>query len=158
MLTPKTNSLICQIQGVLRVMNGALFFVWSTSFVFRHSGTHLKSSFSQTRERLVIGPMSTREQDTTLSGRSPMAKARPSNLVSQGQCKEDVSSQGSGSPVNPVNDYNRKRVSPATGNRGGSSSNAEVGSSQVYRQEMANLAARKLGQKDFTRPKSRRLS
>ena len=49
---------------------------------------------------------------------------------------------------------NKKRVSPAAGNRGGSSSNAEVGSSQVYRQEMVNLAAKKLGQKDVTRPKS----
>ena len=42
----------------------------------------------------------------------------------------------------------------ATGNRGRSSSNAEVGSSQVCRQEMVNLAARKLGQIDSTRPKS----
>ena len=98
--------------------------------------------------------MSNRGQDTTSSGGSPMAKARPANLVSQGQCKEDVSSQGSGSPVNPGNEYNRKRGSLATGNRGSSSSIAEVGSSQVYRQEMVNLAARKLGQKDLTRPKS----
>ena len=47
-----------------------------------------------------------------------------------------------------------KRVSLAAGNRSSSSSNAEVGSSQVYRQEMVNLAARRLGQKDLTRPKS----
>ena len=47
-----------------------------------------------------------------------------------------------------------KRVSLDAGNRSSSSSNAEVGSSQVYRQEMVNLAARRLGQKDLTRPKS----
>ena len=47
-----------------------------------------------------------------------------------------------------------KRVSLAAGNRSSSSPNAEVGSSQVYRQEMVNLAARRLGQKDLTRPKS----
>ena len=40
------------------------------------------------------------------------------------------------------------------GNCGGSSSNAEVGSSQVYRQRMVNLASGKLGQKDLTRPRS----
>ena len=119
-----------------------------------YSGSHLKSTFSQTRERLVIGAMSKRGQDTTSSDGSPTAKARPTNLVLQGQCKEGVSSQGSGSPVNQVNEYNRKRVCLAAGNRCSSSSNAEVGSSQVYRQEMVNLAARRLGQKDLTRPKS----
>ena len=46
--------------------------------------------------------------------------------------------------------YNRKRVGLATGNCGSSSSNAEVGSSQVYRQGIVNLAARKLGQKDLS--------
>ena len=102
----------------------------------------------------MIGAMSKRGQDTNSSDGSLMAKARPANLVLQGQCKEGVSSQGSGSPVNPGNEYNRKRVSLATGNRGSSRSNAEVGSSQVYRQEMVNLAANQLGQKDLTRPKS----
>ena len=120
-----------------------------------NSGSHLKSSFSQTRERLVIGAMPKRGQDTTSSDGSPMAK-NPcnTNLVLQGQCKEGVSSQGSGSPVNPVNECNRKRVGLATGNRGSSSSNAEVGSSEVLLTEMVNLSARKLGQKDLTRPKS----
>ena len=112
-------------------------------------------SFSQTRERFVIGAMSKRGQDTTSSDWSPMAKSpRNTNLVLQGQCKEGVSSHGSGSPVNPGNEHNRKRVGLATGNRGGSCSNAEVGSSQVYLQEMVNLSAWKLGQKDLTRPKS----
>ena len=111
-------------------------------------------SFSQTRERLVIGAMSKRGQDTTSSDGSPMAKARPTNLVLQGQCKEGVSSQESGPPVNPGNEYNKKRVCLASGNWSSSSSNAEVGSSQVYRQEMVNLAARRLGKKDLTRPKS----
>ena len=75
-------------------------------------------------------------------------------MVLQGQCKEGVSSQGSQSPGNPENENNRKRVSLATGNCGSPISNAEVGSSQLYRQEMVNQAARKLGQKDLIRPKS----
>ena len=43
---------------------------------------------------------------------------------------------------------------PSHGKPVSSSSNAEVGSSQVYQQEMVILAARKLGQKDLTRLKS----
>ena len=60
------------------------------------------------------------------------------------------------SMFNPTGGMNTtgKRVSLAAGNRSSSGSNAEVGSSQVYRQEMVNLAARRLGQKDLTRPKS----
>ena len=123
-------------------------------FLSTYSDSNLKSFFSQTSERIVIGAMSKRGQDTTSSAGSPMAKARPASLVLQGQCKEGASSQGSGYPVNPENEHNRKRVSLAARNRGSSSSNAEVGSSQVYRQEMVNLAARKHGQKDLTRPKS----
>ena len=109
------------------------------------SGSLLVCSFSQTRERLVIGAMSKRGQDTTSSDGSPMAK-NPcnTNLVLQGQCKEGVSSQGSGYPVNPVNEWSSR------GKLGSSISNSEVGSSQVYRQEMVNLAARRLGQKGLT--------
>ena len=59
-----------------------------------------------------------------------------------------------GSPVNPRNEYNRTRISLAMGNCGRSSSNAEVGSSQVYRQEMINLVPGGLGQEDFNRTKS----
>ena len=44
----------------------------------------------------MIGAMSKRGQDTTSSDRSPVAKARPTNLVMHGQCKEDVSSGQSG--------------------------------------------------------------
>ena len=106
--------------------------------------------FSQTRERLVIGAMSKRGQDTTSSDGSPMAKARPTNVVLRGQCKEGVSSQGSGYPVNPVIEYNRKRVSPAAGNWRSSGSNFEVESFQVHRQENVNLDSRKLGQKGLT--------
>ena len=72
-----------------------------------------------------------RNEDKTLT--RVMAKARPSNLAMHGQYKESVSSQGSGSPVNTGNEYNRTRISLAIGNCGSSSSNAEVGSSQVYR-------------------------
>ena len=116
-----------------------------------YSGSNLKSFLSQTRERFVIGAMSKRGQDTTSSDGSPVTKARPSNLVMQGRCKEDVSPQRSGSLVNPENDDDRKRVGLASGNRGHSSSNFEVESSQVYRQEEVNLAARKLGQRDSNR-------
>ena len=56
-------------------------------------GSHFKSFLSQARECLVIGAMSKRGQDTTSSDASPMAKARPTNLVMHGQCKEDVSPQ-----------------------------------------------------------------
>ena len=62
----------------------------------------------------MIGAMSKRGQDTNSSYGSPMAKARPTNLVMQ--CKEGVSSQGSGSLVNPVNECNRTRISLAIRN------------------------------------------
>ena len=39
-----------------------------------HSGSHLKSSFSQTRRRFVIGAMSKRGQDTTSSDGSPIER------------------------------------------------------------------------------------
>ena len=102
----------------------------------------------------MIGAMSKRGQDSNSSDGSQMEKARLTNLVVHGQCKGSLSSQGSRSPVDPVNEYNRTRISLAKGNCGGSSSNAEVGSSQVYRQKMVNLASGKLGQKDLTRPRS----
>ena len=66
-----------------------------------YSGSHFKSFLSQDRERIVIGAMSKRVQDTT---------SRPTNLVMHSQCKEDVSPQRSGSLVNPVNDDERKKV------------------------------------------------
>ena len=63
----------------------------------------MKSFLSQVTERLVIGAMPKR-QDTTSSGGPPVAKARPTNLVMQGQCNEDVSPQRLGSLVNPRKD------------------------------------------------------
>ena len=119
-----------------------------------YSGSHLRSFLSQARERFVIGAMSQRGQDTTSSDESPVAKARPTNLVMHGHWKEDVSPQRSGSLVNPGNVNNRKGVGLATGNWGSSGSNFEVESSQMYRQEKVNLATRKLGQKDLTQPES----
>ena len=101
---------------------------------------------------LPVQKFSQRGQDTSSSDGSPMANARLTSLVLQGQCKEGASSQGSGYPVNPWNEYNRTRVSLAAGNRCSSRSNAEVGSSKVCRQEVVNLAARRLRQKDLTRP------
>ena len=83
----------------------------------------------------MIGAMSKRGQDTTSSAGSPVAKARPTNLVMRSQCKEDVS-QRSGSLVNPVNDDERKRVGIASGNWGHSGSNFEIENSQVNRQEI----------------------
>ena len=54
-----------------------------------YSGSHFKRFLSQATERLVIGSMSKRGQDTTSSDGSPVAKARPANLVVHGQRKED---------------------------------------------------------------------
>ena len=60
-----------------------------------------KLSFSRDRERVVIGAMSKRGKETNSGEGSSVAKARPTNLVMQSQCKEEVSSQSSGSLVNP---------------------------------------------------------
>ena len=74
-----------------------------------HAGSsNFKSSFSQARERVVIGAMSKRGRDSNSSDGFPMANARPTNLVMHGQCKE-VSPQRSGSLVNLGNDNNRKK-------------------------------------------------
>ena len=64
----------------------------------------------------MIGAMPKRGQDTTSSDGSPLAKARPTNVVIHFQCKEDVSPQRSGSLVRPENDDERKRVGLASGN------------------------------------------
>ena len=93
---------------------------------------------SQARERLVIGALLKRGQDTTSSDGFPTAKSQ--TCQSGGQCKEDVSPQRSGSLVNLVNDNNRKWVGQASGNWCSSSSKFEVEGSQVYRQDEVNLA------------------
>ena len=67
-----------------------------------------QNTFSQDRERVVSGAVSKRGQET--------------NLVMHSQCKEEVSSQSSGSLVNPVNDDERKIVGLASGNWGHSDS------------------------------------
>ena len=136
MLTPKNNLLTSQPKEVSREMSGISWCVCSTSCVFRHILVAISKVLSRTRERFVIGAISKRGQDSTSSDGSLMAKARPTSLVLQGQRKEGVSSQRSGCPVNLGNEYNKKRVGLATANRCSSSSNAEVGSSQVCRQEM----------------------
>ena len=100
--------------------------------------------FSQTRERLVIGAMSKRGQDTTSSDGSPMAKARPTQCGVARSVQRGCLVTRIGYPVNPVNEWSSR------GKLGSSISHSEVGSSQVYRQEMVNLAARKLGQKGLT--------
>ena len=50
-----------------------------------YSGSHLKSFLSQAKERIVIGAMSKRGQDTTSSDSSQVAKARPTKLVMHSQ-------------------------------------------------------------------------
>ena len=88
----------------------------------------------------MSGAMSTRGQNTTSNGGSPTAQARPINLVMYSQCKEEISSQSSGSLVNPVNDDDRRSAGAASGNCGGVDSNFEVGYSQVSRQEKVTVA------------------
>ena len=66
------------------------------------------------RERIVIGAMSKRGQNTTSNDGSPTAKARSVNLVMHSQCKEETSSSSLGSRVNPGNDDERKKSRPGT--------------------------------------------
>ena len=154
MLTPKTNLPTFQPEEVSREMGGVTFCVYSTSCVLRHILAAIEKFFlSNQRAPCDIGAMSRRGQDTTSSDGSPMAKARPTNLVLQGQCKEGVSSQGSGSPVNRVNEYNRKEL-------------AQPRETGVVLAHMPKLEvpkcidkrwssyARRLGHNDLTRPKS----
>ena len=63
----------------------------------------------------MSGAMSKRGKETNSREGSPMAKARPTNLVMHRKCKEEVSSQSSGSLVNPVNDDERKRIGLVSG-------------------------------------------
>ena len=87
----------------------------------------------------MSGAMSKRGQDTNSEEGSPVAKARPTNLVMHSQCNEEVSSQSSGSPVIPVNDDERKRVGLDSGNWRHSDSQFEVGYSQVNREDNVTL-------------------
>ena len=100
MPTPKTN-LEPKIQRMFLERRVGSHSVLIQHHVFFDIFWQPFEKFSQTRERLVIGAMSKRGQDTTSSDGSPMAKARPTNVVLRLQCKEGVSSQGSGYPVNP---------------------------------------------------------
>ena len=80
-----------------------------------YSGSHLKSSLKP-ESALWLVPC--RNEDKTQTRVMGLRWQKPDlpNVVLRGQCKEGVSSQGSGSPVNPVIEYNRKRVSLAAGN------------------------------------------
>ena len=115
MLTPNINLLTFLTKGsFLRDEWNHLFvFLQYDEFsdIFRQP---CQKILSQARGRSVIA-MSKRGQHTTWSDGSPVAKARPTNLVMHSQCREDVSSQSSGSPVDPGNENNRKRVGLATG-------------------------------------------
>ena len=160
MLTPKTNSQTSWQRGISHVMNGITFCVCSTSWFWRHIlAAILESVLSIQRAPCDWCHVESKRKDqfrrrlSDSSNGSPVAKARPANLVMQSQCKEDVSPQRSGSLVNLENDNNRKRVSLATRNWGSYGPNFEVEGSQMHRQENVNLAVRKLGQKDFSQPK-----
>ena len=100
-----------------------------------YSCSHFKSFLSQVGERIVIGAMSKRGQNTTSNDGSPTAKARPVDLVMHSPCNEDISSPSLGARVNPWNDDERKRVGQAPGNWMLGDSTLEVGHSQVSRQE-----------------------
>ena len=67
-------------------------------------------SLPKDRERTVSGAMSKRGQSTTSCDGSPTAKARPINLVMHSPCKEEISSQSSGSLVNPENDDEKREL------------------------------------------------
>ena len=96
-------------------MSGITFCAYSsTSCVFRHILAAIWKVLSLNPESaLRIGAMSKRGQDMTSSDVSLMAKAPPTNLVLQGQCKEDVSPKRSGSLVNLENDNNKQWVRQA---------------------------------------------
>ena len=66
-------------------------------------------SLSEDRERIVIGAMSKRGQDTTSSDGSPVAKSQTHQSVATGQCKEDVAPQRPGSLVNLEDEDDRKQ-------------------------------------------------
>ena len=100
--TPKTNSLTFWPKEVSREWNHLLCSFNIMSFP-TCSGSHF-------RERTVSGAMSKRGQETNSEEGSPMAKARPTNLVMHSQCKEEVSSQSSESLVNP-GEWRRKKKS-----------------------------------------------
>ena len=115
-------------------------------------------SLSQDRERTVSVAMSKRGLNTTSNDGSLTAEARPIDLVMHSQCKEEISSQSSGSLVNPGNDDERRTVGLASGNCGSFDSNFEVECSQVSRQEKVILASRKLGRRTKPKQKVRRTS
>ena len=50
-----------------------------------YSGSHSKNFLSQAAERIPIGAMSERGQETTSSDGSPLAKARPTDMVMHSQ-------------------------------------------------------------------------
>ena len=86
-----------------------------------YSRSHFKSFLSHSRELLAygiaIGILSKRGQDASSSDGSPLAKARPTNLVMRSQCEEDISNQRLGSLVNPENYNKQERVVHSSGNR-----------------------------------------
>ena len=61
--------------------------------IMSFSCSHFKSILSQVRERIVIGAMSKRGQNTTSNDGSPTAKARPVKLVMHSPCNEDSSTR-----------------------------------------------------------------
>ena len=136
-------------------MSGITFCAYSTSSVFRHILAAIWKVLSLKPES-ALWLVPCRNEDKTQTRVMGLRWHKPDlpNVVLRGQCKEGVSSQGSGSPVNPVIEYNRKRVSLAAGNWVVLFQIPKLENSQVYRQENVNLDSRKLGQKGLTWPKS----
>ena len=112
MWTPKTNLLTFAPKGVFRVTSGIIFSVCSTQWVFSmFSCIHFSNFLSDPIGKQSAMPK--RDQETTSSEGSPMAKPKPMLpaktkpvdlfLRSPWSARENPP-QGLGFPVNPVND------------------------------------------------------
>ena len=71
-----------------------------------YSCSHFKSFLSEVRERIVLGALSKRGQDTTANDGSPTA------IAMRSQYKEETSLSRLGSRVNPGEDNERKKSGP----------------------------------------------
>ena len=106
MLTPTTNSRKCWQKVVLHVMNGIIFFICWTSWIFlMFSCSHFLSNRKQSA-------MSKRAQESTAKEGSAVAKPRPMNVVSRNLLvAKQNSSKDSNSPGNQ--ELDQSYVSPS---------------------------------------------
>ena len=112
-------------------MSGITFCVYSTSYVFRHILAQAISKVLSLKSESALWLVCHVETRTRLKLEWWQKSDLPIWWCTVS--KKSISSEGSGSPVNTASEYNRTRISLAIGNCGSSTSNAEVGSSQVYR-------------------------